>query len=307
MKMIHFTQSSAGGQRLWSSTGAQLAKTLRRNKVMSLSKEMAAAAEEPRRPKCTRCRHHGIIVPQKGHMKSCPFLKCDCWKCYLITQRTRITALQRNLKKAQSEPGDEEQRPRAPKAAGVRKPAAEGSAGAVAPGGGARPSATSGLTCPRPTGAPGSAATSAAGGEQVAGGESKEALPCPPYSAPYLDQRGQTPPLPVIPFPVRMSGHYPGSYAPCPNFLFNVPWLPPVPVGFYNNGLCGPRIFPHFLQGAVHYPPPPEPEPPAENREGFFSPRPPPLPEAFQEELMSRQHPQPPLPRHSEPDVEELE
>uniref|UniRef100_A0A665TN20 DM domain-containing protein n=1 Tax=Echeneis naucrates TaxID=173247 RepID=A0A665TN20_ECHNA len=60
----------------------------------------------PRRPKCSRCRHHGIVVPQKGHLKTCPFLGCLCWKCRLVSQRTRIATLQRHLKKAQNEPPD---------------------------------------------------------------------------------------------------------------------------------------------------------------------------------------------------------
>ncbi|TMS18007.1 Doublesex- and mab-3-related transcription factor B1 [Larimichthys crocea] len=94
---------------------------------MSLSKQ-------PRELKCSRCRHHGIIVPQKGHTKSCPFLSCDCWKCYLITQRSRIAALQRTLKKAQTEIQSKEQ------------PAAEGADGA------ARQLAASGLRRPAPSG-----------------------------------------------------------------------------------------------------------------------------------------------------------
>ncbi|KAI4818177.1 hypothetical protein KUCAC02_011536 [Chaenocephalus aceratus] len=50
---------------------------------MSLSKEhLPVASTAGRQPKCTRCRHHGIIVPQKGHVKSCPFVTCECWKCY---------------------------------------------------------------------------------------------------------------------------------------------------------------------------------------------------------------------------------
>ncbi len=161
---------------------------------MSLSKEQLTVAEteQPRRPKCSRCRHHGIIVPQKGHMKYCPFLKCDCWKCYLITQRTRITALQRNLKKAQNK----EQRPScAQPGVGVGKPAAEGTCSASAPEGGARPSATSGLMCPPSGGAPERAAATttnttttawspldlrsrpAAGGESAAGLDSRNMLP----------------------------------------------------------------------------------------------------------------------------------
>lgn len=146
---------------------------------------MAAAAEPPRQPKCTRCRHHGIIVPQKGHVKFCPFLKCDCWKCYLITQRTRITALQRNLKRTHTKPPDRGQRPGA---SGATPAASDAACGASAPDGGARPSDTAGLTCPSPGEAPELAACGpldlrsrpAAGGERGAGSDSRKAPPFAP-------------------------------------------------------------------------------------------------------------------------------
>ncbi|XP_069572808.1 doublesex- and mab-3-related transcription factor 1-like [Brachyistius frenatus] len=60
---------------------------------MSSSKDQPA--ERPRQPKCSRCRNHGVIIPLKGHTKSCPFVRCECWKCGLVTERTRITGLQR--------------------------------------------------------------------------------------------------------------------------------------------------------------------------------------------------------------------
>ncbi|KAL3043435.1 hypothetical protein OYC64_003325 [Pagothenia borchgrevinki] len=119
---------------------------------MSLSKEhLPVASTAGRQPKCTRCRHHGIIVPQKGHVKSCPFVTCECWKCYLITQRTRITAVQRNLKKVPNK----EQPPSAVKRQ------AEGTFTNSAPEGGARPSGTYGLMCPPSDGAPERAASTA--------------------------------------------------------------------------------------------------------------------------------------------------
>ncbi|XP_070777555.1 doublesex- and mab-3-related transcription factor 1Y-like [Enoplosus armatus] len=272
---------------------------------MSLSKEqlMVAAGEQPLQPKCTRCRHHGIIVPQRGHIKYCPFLKCDCWKCYLVTQRTRITALRRNLKRTQ------EQRPCAH--TGVVTPAAvEGTCCASAPDGGARPSATSGLTCPSSGGGPEPAAATASWSpldlrsrpglesRKVLPSASSEEGPCKPFSPPYFSEFGQTAPLPVIHFPFWMPGHYPSSYAPCPNFLLNMPWLPPVPAGLYNNGLCGPLMPPHFQPGTVRYPPPPEPGPAADGRQVLFT-----LPEPFHEEVMLRQ---PPLSKNPEQDTEEL-
>uniref|UniRef100_A0A3B4XVR4 DM domain-containing protein n=1 Tax=Seriola lalandi dorsalis TaxID=1841481 RepID=A0A3B4XVR4_SERLL len=161
------------------------------SKDVNTNLKLGIQEPEPRRPKCTRCRHHGIIVPQKGHMKFCPFLKCDCWKCYLITQRTQIATLQRNLRKAERNPHEkqqQQQRTSAPHCFSGRKPAAPGTPSASGPDGGARPSLTSGLMSPRSTGAPGSAASMtrspldprgrlALGGEHVAGLGSKELLP----------------------------------------------------------------------------------------------------------------------------------
>ncbi|KAA8586220.1 hypothetical protein FQN60_007789 [Etheostoma spectabile] len=236
-----------------------------------------------RQPKCTRCRHHGIIVLKKGHMKYCPFLKCECWKCHLITQRTRITALQRNPKKELNNAEIKEKGPGVHTGVSVVKPAADGTCSASAPDVSLRPSASSGVMCLPSDGAPERAATvrspldlrirPAAGGANVTGLDIRKGLPF-------------------------TSSQYPSSYAPCPNLLFNMPWLPPVPAGLINDSLRGPLMFPHFQSHAVHYPPPPEPVPPADCRPVFFTLQPP--PELFQEELISRQHPQPPLSKHTE-------
>ncbi|KAM6948697.1 uncharacterized protein FYW47_016649 [Aplochiton taeniatus] len=56
-----------------------------------------------RNPKCARCRNHGLIVPQKGHVRKCQFVECRCWKCALITQRTKIMSIQRKIKKSHRE------------------------------------------------------------------------------------------------------------------------------------------------------------------------------------------------------------
>eukprot|EP00064_Thunnus_orientalis_P011687 superscaffoldBa00001711_g11718 len=280
---------------------------------MSLSKEQltAAATEQPRQPKCTRCRHHGIIVPQKGHIKFCPFANCDCWKCYLITQRTRLTALQRNLNKAQSKPQKKEQRPGASSAKPATEKTSEVSSAALT--GGGRPSTQESAAA---------AATAAArsfhdvrsrptaGGERVAGLDSREVLPFDskvaeegPY-APYFGELGQSAPLPVVHFI-----HYPSSYASYGNFLFSMPWSPPMPAG-YNDSLHGPLTFPHFQQAALHCPPEPGPPAVSDLRQVFFTLQPPTLPEPLHEELMSRQPPQPPqppLPKHKKQNMEELQ
>ncbi|KAJ7390318.1 Doublesex-and mab-3- transcription factor C1 and C2 [Desmophyllum pertusum] len=43
------------------------------------------------KPKCTRCRNHGIYpVPLKGHRNVCPYKLCNCKHCVLILERRRV-------------------------------------------------------------------------------------------------------------------------------------------------------------------------------------------------------------------------
>ncbi|XP_057601513.1 doublesex- and mab-3-related transcription factor B1 [Hippopotamus amphibius kiboko] len=56
-----------------------------------------------RTPKCSRCRNHGFLVPVKGHAGNCRWKQCTCEKCSLITERQKIMAAQKVLKKQTSE------------------------------------------------------------------------------------------------------------------------------------------------------------------------------------------------------------
>ncbi|XP_073339244.1 uncharacterized protein [Pagrus major] len=258
--------------------------------MSSSSKSVA----QPRKPTCTRCRHHGIIVPRKGHVKLCPFLECSCWRCYLITQRTRITALHRSQGGGQHPPQDTEQHPCA-RTSEVR-PKAEGTGSGSAPDGGAHQSATpTGILICQPSGGAAAAAgrpldlrsrPAAVDDEGPASASSEEGSDAPDFT-----RFGPTAPPPVIHFPFRMPALCSSKFAPYPNFMFNMPWVPPVPAGLYNNALFGPQMFPHFQSSHLHYPPPPEPGPPADWGQIFFTLPSPPAPESYQEGLT--QHPQP--------------
>nr|XP_040044188.1 doublesex- and mab-3-related transcription factor B1-like [Gasterosteus aculeatus aculeatus] len=239
---------------------------------MSSSKEHLAVPSPgpPRVPKCTRCRHHGTVVPLKGHSGSCPFRACGCWKCGLVTQRTRITAVQRRMKIAPDDPRDRERRPDARAAATRATPA---------PREDAPLSATFRMQCPAaPGGCPPGAERSSHSG-QVVPFASREFAPR--ISAPFLGEFGPAAPLPVLHVP-WMSG-YPGDYVPRPNILLNVPGFHPVPAGLYSYGPRGPPAF-------LHYPPPPRPGAAAVILCARQPPREPPPP--------------PPPSEHTEPDVE---
>ncbi|KAM3596532.1 uncharacterized protein V6R79_016153 [Siganus canaliculatus] len=257
---------------------------------MSLSKP----SEPPRTIKCSRCRHHGIIVAQKGHTKQCPYLKCECWKCFLITQRTRITALHRNLKRAQS-------KEKQPSSTGTDASVGTPDDTPYPPGGGADRRATSGVQ-------PESRAAASAmcpldlrvkpdsGGEKAAALE-EQALPfaaredgsSPPCnSSEYISEFGQTASLPVVPMPVRM----PWCFSSCAwsDFPPNMQWLPPMPIGLHGDSLQGPPIFPCYPSGALYYPPPLQLGPISD-----FNLLLAPHPQSYLEQLTPVQHLQPPL------------
>lgn len=52
--------------------------------------------------RCSRCRNHGLLAEFRGHAGKCLFAACTCWKCSLVTERTRILATQRRISRTET-------------------------------------------------------------------------------------------------------------------------------------------------------------------------------------------------------------